>query len=75
MTLGENLKRHRQRRKLTADEAAALCGVSRASWFAYESGRETPTLARLLRMAYHLQTTASALLKGVEHQEQPNGRP
>lgn len=64
-TFAENLKRARTRKKLTADEAAELCGVARSTWFAYEKGTTTPPLKTLLKIADSLGTTAGKLLQGV----------
>lgn len=65
-TLAANLKAARTRRKLTAEQAAELCGVGRSTWFAYESGSRTPSVDGLLEIAAALETTAAKLLKGVE---------
>lgn len=67
-TFAQNLKRARLRRKLTATEAASLCGVGRATWFAYESGSTSPTLQGLVKLAHDLGVTSASLLKGVEYQ-------
>lgn len=70
-TFASNLKRARVRRRLSAPEAASLCNVAKSTWFAYESGRETPTLRKLLRIAHDLGTDASRLLRGVEWSAEP----
>ena len=64
-TFAENLKRARQRKKLTADEAAQLCGVARSTWFTYENGSRKPPLDSLIEIAGKLETTAEKLLRGV----------
>lgn len=64
-TLSANLRHARERRKLSAESAAELCGVARSTWFAYESGRAKPTVDGLLRIAAKLETTGAALLRGV----------
>lgn len=66
-TFAENLKRARQRKKLSADGAAELCGVARSTWFTYENGTRKPPLDSLLKIADALDTTASKLLQGVGH--------
>lgn len=64
-TLASNLRAARERHNLSAESAATLCGVSRSTWFAYESGRAKPTVDGLLRIAAKLETTAAKLLQGV----------
>lgn len=64
-TLAANLRAARERRKLSAEAAAELCGVARSTWFAYEAGRTYPTVEGLLRIAAKLETTAERLLRGV----------
>ena len=39
----DNLKRCRQRAKLTVQECASIAGVGIASWYKYESGDQWPT--------------------------------
>lgn len=65
ISLTANLKSAREARNLSVDEAADLCGVSRATWYAYESGHTDPPLARLIEIAAKLGTTAAKLLKGI----------
>jgi len=64
-TFATNLRSTRLRLHLSAQAAASLCGVSRATWYGYESGDSTPTLAGLADIARKLKTTPARLLKDI----------
>ena len=62
-TLPANIREYRQRKKLSAQQAATLCGIGRTTWHAYEAGTTTPTIAKLALIAEKLGTTESKLLR------------
>lgn len=60
--LAENLRRLRERRGLTQQQAAELAGVPRPTWATLESGTANPTLQVLVRAAAALQVSIERLI-------------
>jgi transcriptional regulator with XRE-family HTH domain len=60
--LAANLRYLRQRRRLTQDRLARLCGLPRSTVGQIETGAGNPTLAVLARLAMALQLTIEELL-------------
>jgi transcriptional regulator with XRE-family HTH domain len=48
--IGRRLRLARERARLSVDEAADQCGVSRAQWYRMEAGEQVDFLARLARI-------------------------
>lgn len=65
-SLGQALRRMRERRGMSADELAAAAGTSRQRIDAIERGGLDPTYALLLALAEGLGTQPSALVKLAE---------
>jgi len=60
----EKMKQLREKRGLTMEAAAAKAGFkSRQAWHNIESGRQSPTLATLDKIAKALGVKAAELLK------------
>src|SRR5678815_1891084 len=60
--LGSNLKRLRETRSLSQEQASRLAGVPRATWASLESGSANPTLVVLARVAAALAVTIEELI-------------
>jgi transcriptional regulator with XRE-family HTH domain len=60
--LGKNLKRQRTRRGYSLERLAALSGVSRAMIGQIESGKSSPTISLLLKLATALGVELDHLL-------------
>ncbi len=61
-TLGERIRRERDRRRLSLNELAARAGVSRSMLSAVERGAKAPTVLVLDRIATGLDTSIARLL-------------
>ena len=64
MTLGERIRQHRQRAKLTQEKLAELVGVSRQAVAKWESGQSAPSTENLFKLAQIFDTTVDLLLPG-----------
>lgn len=65
----------RKKAKLTQQQLADLSGYSRQSFVRWETGRTTPTIDDLQKIAVYLNTTLEYLVNGTEEQiEKPNVR-
>lgn len=62
MSIGTEIKKHREENGLTQDELARLVCVSQGAIMQYERGYKLPSLAMLCRIADVLGTTPSAIL-------------
>jgi len=60
--LAANLRRLRETRRLTQQQAARLAGLPRPTWATLESGSANPTLLVLLRAAAALQVSLEELV-------------
>lgn len=64
-TLGETLKAHRIRCKMTQEFVAETIGVSRQAVSKWELGTSDPSTSNLFALAKLFEVTAEELLKGV----------
>lgn len=64
--LGENVRHHRDKRKLKQETVAAHLGKSRITISNIESGRQRIQLHSLVILARYLQTTIEELLPSLE---------
>lgn len=61
--LGAAIRAARAKAKISADDAAARAGLSRATWYQYEQGRIVdPPIGTLLRIAAALKISLGKLL-------------
>jgi DNA-binding XRE family transcriptional regulator len=69
--LGENIRLARIRRRMSQDELAAACNITRKTLYALENGKSSTTMATVLSVLWKLGLlgTASALANpdGDEH--------
>jgi transcriptional regulator with XRE-family HTH domain len=63
--LGERLRRHRIRAKLSQEAVAKAIGLYQPDVSAHESGRRNVSMDVLMRYARALDTTISNLLDGI----------
>ena len=66
-TLHNELKRHRQDRKMTQQDLAELAGVSRQSIISIERGRYVPSLPLALRLASVFDCPVENIFRLEEH--------
>ena len=66
-TLGEALKAHRTRCKMTQEFVAEALGVSRQAVSKWENGTSDPNTSNLIALAKLYGISAEELLKNVEH--------
>jgi transcriptional regulator with XRE-family HTH domain len=59
---GAELRRRRERKKLSVEETAAAAGVPAPTWYAWESGRYAPGLDKLPAIAAALSCSARQLI-------------
>lgn len=64
-TLGETIREHRQRCKMTQEFVAESLGVSRQAVSKWESGAADPSTSNLLALAKLFGVTAEELLRNV----------
>lgn len=57
----------RHRRGLTQIEAAALAGITQATWSNYETGKRVPTVFQALHVAAALDITLGQVLGTDDH--------
>ena len=62
MNIGESIKRHRKRLKITREALAMKAGVSERSLYSYEAKKQSPTLTQIENIARALKLTPSELL-------------
>lgn len=65
-TLGETLKEHRTRRRMTQEFEAEALGVSRQTVSKWENGSADPSTTNLLALAKLYGVPAEELIRGVE---------
>ena len=65
-TLGENLKEHRTRCKMTQEFVAERLGVSRQAVSKWENGTSDPSTSNLIALAKLFDVPVEALLKNIE---------
>jgi len=61
--LGAEIKRRRALAALTQTEMAERCGITCAGWSMWETGRGSPTIARLVAVARALGIQPSTLVR------------
>lgn len=71
LELGRRIEGARRRRGWTQADAAAACGLSRATWIATEKGERRPDAAELVRLAEALSVPIADLL----HADRPTASP
>jgi transcriptional regulator with XRE-family HTH domain len=64
--IGGLIAAHRQRLGMTQDQVAVFSGIDSSNVRAYESGRSTPNIQSLVRIAKALGVNPGELLEGVE---------
>jgi transcriptional regulator with XRE-family HTH domain len=62
MNIGQSIKNHRKRLKLSREALATRAGVSERSLYSYESNKQSPTLTQIEVIARALKVTPSELL-------------
>ena len=65
-TLGEVIKKHRTKHKMTQEFVAEYLGVSRQAVSKWESGSSDPSTSNLIALAKLFGTTPEELLKEIE---------
>lgn len=63
-TVADRLREHREKMKMTAEDAAARIGVDAAEYLGWEAGEAEPDTENLLRAAKLFKTTGNELLYG-----------
>ncbi len=61
--VGNNIKKHRQKRGLTQLDLAAACGMDESAIGRLENGNTNPTLKTLVKLAKALDVSVQALVK------------
>lgn len=64
----ENMRCIRKRRKMTQQELADKTGISRVCINRYESGKSTPRLGKMVKLASALNVTVDELLDESKNQ-------
>jgi len=67
LTLGNRMRSLRERKGISQEAFADVCGLHRTAVGLIECGKSIPRLDTLLLVAEHLGVTVSALLKGLKH--------
>ena len=62
MTLAESLKRIRKKYKMTQEDIALFLGVSRSGYTYYETGKTTPSVEVLKKLATIYDTTIDEIV-------------
>lgn len=71
MAIGENIKKARENKGLTREQAAELCGISPSTWTKYERGEAQPTASPIRTMAKGLQVSTDELLLDADERSVP----
>ena len=61
-----NVKRLREKRGLTMEEAAWSVGMHHTAWGRIESGERKPTLATVFKLAHALEVPPAELFAGID---------
>lgn len=69
-SLGETIKAHRTRCKMTQEFVAEALGVSRQAVSKWESGKTDPSTSNLLALSKLFGISAGELLRGTGHKEE-----
>jgi transcriptional regulator with XRE-family HTH domain len=70
-TLGDVIRRIREKTNITQDELARLAGISRVTEVRLENGKHSPRYRTLQLIAKALDIPVSDLLSGFSHEEKP----
>ena len=62
MAIGENIRKLRENRGLSADKAAELCGIAPSTWSKYERGESQPTASPIRLIAKGLGVSTDEIL-------------
>lgn len=62
MTFGKKILTERKKRNLSADELAALCGISRSYITLIENGRRLPSKKVIPKLALALKVKTTAII-------------
>lgn len=65
-TFAANVKRLREKRGLTMEEAAWSVGMHHTAWGRIESGERRPTLQTIFKLARALQVPPAELFAGIK---------
>lgn len=71
MAIGDNIKKARENKGLTREQAAELCGMSASTWTKYERGEVQPTASPIRAMAKGLQVSTDELLLDADERSIP----
>ncbi len=66
-TLGKRIRSERQRKGLSQEGFAGVCGLHRTEMGLLERGKTIPRLDTLLIVSVHLGLPVSELLRGLKH--------
>ena len=66
-TLGNRMRSLRERKGVSQESFAGICGLHRTAVGLLERGKSIPRLDTLLIVAEHLGVTVSDLLEGLKH--------
>jgi len=69
--LGQRMKKHRQRLKLTQEQVASIAKLSASFYGRLERGAEIPSIDTLLTLAWILETTPNDLLSAGSECDDP----
>ncbi len=67
LTLGNRLRSMRERKGISQETFADICGLHRTAVGLLERGKSIPRLDTLLALAEHLGVAVSELLEGLKH--------
>ena len=67
LTLGKRIRSERQRKGLSQEGFASVCGLHRTEMGLLERGKTIPRLDTLLIVSEHLGRPLSELLRGLKH--------
>ncbi len=67
LALGKRIRSERQRKRLSQEGFAAVCGLHRTEMGLLERGKTIPRLDTLLMVSEHLGIAISELLEGLKH--------
>jgi transcriptional regulator with XRE-family HTH domain len=67
LTLGKRIRSERQRKSLSQEGFAGVCGLHRTEMGLLERGKTVPRLDTLLIVSDHLGLPLSELLRGLKH--------
>jgi transcriptional regulator with XRE-family HTH domain len=66
LVLGKRIRSERERKRMSQEGFAELCGLHRTEMGLLERGKTIPRLDTLLYVSQHLELPVSELLQGIE---------